>query len=377
MRKMKQLKLLLVANEAKEHILKFHQPTIKMMINEGWVVDVACGGDEKIECCNTQYKLPISRSPLHTKWNKGYRMLKKIIDENHYDIVYCHTSVGALLAQIACKDARQKGTKLIKFAHGTYFYKNAPLLNWLYYPLYKYLSFITDVMITITQEDYQFTSKHFSHAKTYLVDGIGIDTSRFTKEISDNSREIYRRDMNIPQDATVLIYCAELIKNKNQKLLLDSLKEVMKTRPNVYLVLVGIDHIDGKYKEYSKRLSVEDHVRFLGWRNDIAQLYDMADICVASSIREGFGLNIVEAMLCKRPVIATNNSGHASIINDGYNGFLVKLGASNIFADRIIRLTDDVKLRGQFVDNAYKDINKYSSFEILKKLKEIFYKTIK
>lgn len=183
--------------------------------------------------------------------------------------------------------------------------------------------------------------------------------------------------MNIPQDATVLIYCAELIKNKNQKLLLDSLKEVMKTRPNVYLVLVGIDHIDGKYKEYSKRLSIEDHVRFLGWRNDIAQLYNMADVCVASSIREGFGLNIVEAMLCKRPVIATNNSGHASIINDGYNGFLVKLGASNIFADRIIRLTDDVKLREKFVDNAYKDINKYSSFEILKKLKEIFYKTIK
>ncbi len=373
---MKQMKMLLVANEAKEHVLKFHQPTIKMMIDDGWIVDVACGGEERIDCCSTQYKLPISRSPLHTKWNKGYKMLKQIIDKNQYDIVYCHTSVGALLAQLACKDARKKGTKLIKFAHGTYFYKNAPLVNWLYYPLYKYLSFITDVMITITQEDYQFTSKHFSHAKAYLVDGIGIDTSRFINDIPDNNREICRKELNITHDALVLIYCAELIKNKNQKLLLDSLKEVLKTHPNVYLVLVGIDHIGGKYKEYAAKLSVNDHVRFLGWRNDIAQLYNMADICVASSIREGFGLNIVEAMLCRLPVIATYNSGHASIINDGYNGFLVELGSPNIFADRIKRLADDGKLRERFVDNACKDINKYSSYEILKELKEIFYQAV-
>ena len=373
---MKQMKMLLVANEAKEHVLKFHQPTIKMMIDDGWIVDVACGGEERIDCCSTQYKLPISRSPLHTKWNKGYKVLKQIIDKNQYDIVYCHTSVGALLAQLACKDARKKGTKLIKFAHGTYFYKNAPLVNWLYYPLYKYLSFITDVMITITQEDYQFTSKHFSHAKAYLVDGIGIDTSRFINDIPDNNREICRKELNITQDALVLIYCAELIKNKNQKLLLDSLKEVLKTHPNVYLVLVGSDHIGGKYKEYAAKLSVNDHVRFLGWRNDIAQLYNMADICVASSIREGFGLNIVEAMLCRLPVIATYNSGHASIINDGYNGFLVELGSPDIFADRIKRLADDSKLRERFVDNACKDINKYSSYEILKELKEIFYQAV-
>ena len=370
------MKMLLVANEAKEHVLKFHQPTIKMMIEDGWIVDVACGGDDKIDCCSKQFKLPINRSPIHTNWIEGYKSLKQILEENHYDIVYCHTSVGSLLAQLACRKERKKGTKLIKFAHGTYFYKGAPFFNWLYFPLYKYLSTLTDVMITITEEDFQFTKKHFSHAKTYLVDGIGIDSSRFLNSFSTAKRNYYRKEFGIPQDAIVLIYCAELIKNKNQKLLLDSLNEILKKRSNIYLLLAGIDHISKKYEDYAQQLSIKENVRFLGWRNDIADLYNMSDICVASSIREGFGLNIVEAMLCHIPVIATKNSGHASIITDGYNGFLVQLGCPKIFADRILQLSDDINLRNRFIQNAYKDIDKYSSQEILKKLKNIFYQTV-
>ena len=114
----------------------------------------------------------------------------------------------------------------------------------------------------------------------------------------------------------------------------------------------------------------------MGWRNDIAQLYNASDICVASSIREGFGLNLVEAMLCGMPVIATNNSGHASIIKDGYNGSLVELNSPQLFANKIIELSNNVILRENFVKNALKDIDKYSSSSILKELRNIFYTTI-
>lgn len=371
-----QRKILFVANDAKEHIMKFHIPTIKMLINDDWQVDVACGGKDIIGACHHQFTLPISRSPLKTHWLEGYRMLKNIIDKGHYDIVYSHTSVGATLARFAARDARKKGTKHIKFAHGTYFFKNAPLYYWLYYPLYKYFSFVTDVIITITEEDFLFTKKHFSHAKAYLVDGIGVDINRFNKPFSPLDRQKYRRDLNIPSNAICLIYCAELIKNKNQKLLLDALRISLKRIDNLYLLLPGFDHINGKYERYAKQIGVYEHVRFLGWRNDVYNLYKTSDICVASSIREGFGLNLVEAMLCGLPIIATDNSGHASIIEDGINGYLIKLGDSESFADRIILLANNSDLRKKLNASAKAKIDKYSSDTILNKIKTIFYTTI-
>ncbi|MBS6577749.1 glycosyltransferase [Parabacteroides goldsteinii] len=373
---MKEHKILFVANEAKEHIMKFHQPTMQMMLSEGWIVDVACGGKVNIPYCDNQYELPICRSPFHSKLYKGYKQLKNIVDNGDYDIVYCHTTVGVILARLAARYARKKGTKVINFAHGTYFYKSAPLTNWLYYPLYKYLSTVTDVIITITQEDFDFTKKHFSHAKTFFVNGIGVDTERFKCKLSHTQRVEYRNQLNIPIEATVLIYCAELIQNKNQKLLIDSLNMALRKKSKIYLLLVGIDHNNGEYEKYAKSLGVNSHVRFLGWRNDIAQLYNASDICVASSIREGFGLNLVEAMLCGMPVIATNNSGHASIIKEGYNGSLVELNSPQLFANKIIELSNNVILRENFVKNALKDIDKYSSSSILKELRNIFYTTI-
>lgn len=364
--------MLLVANVAKEHVNKFHIPTIKMLLGRGWQVDVACRMDEEINACTNNYDLPISRSPFHTKWIKAYKTLRQIIENGEYDIVYCHTSVGATLARLASKKARKGNTKVIKFAHGTYFYKHAPWYNWLYYPLYKYLAKLTDVIITITDEDFQFSKRHFKPAAIYKVNGIGIDLSRFDKEIPPESKVKLRKDLLLPQDATVLIYCAELIKNKNQQLLIKALKKVLESKNDVYLVLVGPDHYNGKYQKMAWDLEVADHVRFLGWRKDIPELYKMADICVASSIREGFGLNIVEAMYCGLPIVASNNSGHNSIIRDGENGFLIELGDHITFSERILQLSYDTDLKKRITDSASQLVQQYGSEEIVKNLYNIF-----
>ena len=223
-------KILLVANVAMEHVLKFHQPSIKMLTETGWQVDVACGGEDPIPNCHERIFLPIDRSPFRTHFIKGIKQLKKIIAARNYDIVYCHTSVGGIVGRMAAKSARKKGTRVIKFAHGSYFYKGAPLWNWIYFPIYKVLSWVTDAIITITQEDFEFSQRHFSHAKIYYVPGIGIDPSRFMITDRQAVRRKYREEFNIPYDAIVLIYVAELIKNKNQQLLLNALSLLLKAR---------------------------------------------------------------------------------------------------------------------------------------------------
>ena len=128
---------------------------------------------------------------------------------------------------------------------------------------------------------------------------------------------------------------------------------------------------DFDFAKYAEELNIENHVRYLGWRNDIRNLYYMSDICTASSIREGFGLNIAEAMLCSTPVIATKNRGHNTIIKDGHNGYLINQGDENAFAEKILSLINNEKKREMLISNASRDAEKYTTDVVLKDLYNI------
>ena len=81
--------------------------------------------------------------------------LQKIIEENDYKIIHCHTPMGGVLSRLAAIRARKNGTKVIYTAHGFHFCNGAPVLNWLlYYPIERLLASQTDCLITINNEDY-------------------------------------------------------------------------------------------------------------------------------------------------------------------------------------------------------------------------------
>lgn len=373
-----QPRILLVANVTKEHVLKFHVPTIKKLVENGWYVDVASGGKEDVPFCNRHIILPIDRSPFKGNIFSGIRILKKEIAKNNYDIIYCHTEVGGLVGRLAARSFRKKGVKVVKLDHGFYFYKGASWLTWvIHFTIDKLLSKMTDTFITINKEDYDLASEKFGYCKNYIINGIGVDPTRFVIENREEIRSEYRNKLNIPHNAIVLIYLAELIKNKNQTFLMDTLKKVLEKRKDVYLVLAGIDHTDKKFERYASSIGVRDNIRFLGWRSDVNNLYAMSDICTASSIREGFGLNLVEAMYCGVPIIASNNRGHATIIRNGENGYLVEKQDIDTFASRILSLVNDTNLRQRFIEIADQEKSKYSSEKVTTHLIEILQNELK
>ena len=100
--------------------------------------------------------------------------------------------------------------------------------------------------------------------------------------------------------------------------------------------MFGPDHYNGKLQKYVKQLGIQNNVIFTGWRSDIGAILYASDICVASSIHEGFGLNLVESMACGLPVVAFDNRGHREIVKDGFNGYLIPQGNIKMFAERVI-----------------------------------------
>lgn len=362
-------KILFVANVGKEHILKFHVPTMQVFKENGWQVDVACAGDDPIPFCDTRYPVSWKRSPFTLKTLTGIREIRAITTKTHYDVVYCHTPVGGLVARLGTKKARKRGTKVIYFAHGFHFFEGAPLINWLcYFPVEMWLAHHTDVLFTLNHEDYERASALLHpRGDIVLTDGVGIDFTRLQVADKEAVRRSYREQLGIPQDAPCLMYIAELNKNKNQRMLVDAVCMLRHTHPHTVLVLVGPENDGGELRRYIEEHALSDAVRLLGWRQDIGELLHSADICVASSIREGLPVNLLEAMYCGLPVVASHNRGHDTVITHGENGFLIERGNAGSMAEHIAALLNDPQLYQRF---AASDVSQYEDRLIAKDLYE-------
>lgn len=366
-------KILFVATVA-EHFYYFHLPCFKFFKEMGWQVDVACHGDRELPYCDNRYKISIERSPADKRNLQAYRELKRIIKENHYDIVHCHTPMGGILARLAARSERKRGTKVIYTAHGFHFYKGAPKLNWaVYYPIELIMSSITDCLITINDEDYLFAKKHLLAKETVKVNGVGYNSDRFYK-ISSDEKKILRKEKGYSEDEKLLIYVAEMNANKNQGMLLLALRELLKKEENVRLLIVGADNFGGKYIELAKKLGIAERVDFLGHRDDACDLVHISDIAVGSSLREGLPVNVMEALACSLPVILSDNRGHRALCKNGYNGYVVMPNDYEAMAQKTLSLLTDGKLYSEMSENAAEFVKPYAKENVIVELKEIYEK---
>ena len=156
----------------------------------------------------------------------------------------------------------------------------------------------------MNMEDYELAKKYKLYKdELHLIDGIGISDKRFYIPSTEESAKI-RDSMGIEVNEIVFTYAAEFSKRKNQKLLIRAFSKC--GFDNGLLLLAG----DGSELDYCKNLAVklkiENKVRFLGFVEDIPRLYSASDIIVSTSLSEGMPFNILEAMGCGLPVIASN-----------------------------------------------------------------------
>jgi glycosyltransferase EpsD len=359
------------------HFSAFHLPYLKWFKEQGWDVHVAASGTLELPFVDEKFNLPIQRSPFHRRNIDAYKQLKEIIDRNGYQLIHCHTPMGGVLARLAARAARKIGTKVIYTAHGFHFCKGAPIPNWMvYYPIERILSYFTDCLITINEEDYRIATSHQFKAKQIEhVHGVGVDTERYSP-VSNFHKEVLRAEHRYENDAFLMFYAAEFNVNKNQQLLIKSVSLVKEEVPKAKLLLAGEGSLLEECKELARSLGVEHMVDFLGFRKDIESLLKMSNIVVASSKREGLPVNIMEAMACGLPIIALKNRGHCELVKEDRNGWIVSNQPDEL-AKKVAELAKNQELQKQMGEQSRKImLDSFSLNRVLVEKKELYVKVM-
>ena len=375
---MQKKKVLFVATVVKTHMMQFHIPYLKMFQEMGWETAVASKNDYEnpedcvIPYCDTYYDIPFARLPWKLSNIRSYKMLKRIIDEGNYDIIHCHTPVGAMIARLAALSARKKGTKVIYTAHGFHFFKGAPLLNWLlFYPAEWLLAPVTDVLITINKEDHARALKHLCAKRIEYVPGVGIKTEKFWDLAIQ--RDAKRQSLGYGEKDFLLLTVAEMTANKNHITILKALA-LLKDREefrNMHYLICGRGEMWASLEESAKELGISDHVNFLGYRTDAPELYKASDLFLFVTLREGLSVALMEAMSSGMPIVCAKIRGNTDLIDDGVSGVFSE-NSPEAVAEHILDLYRNPQRRKALGQAASEKALLFDEKNVLQQVKDIY-----
>lgn len=330
-------------------ISTFLQHDIQLLQERGYEVHCAADGRNRGNKENEEYFKQIgtvfyqidfsSKNPLSKDNVRAFGQIRKLLKENKYDVIHCHTPIpGVIVRIVAIKDRMMKRTKVIYTTHGFYFHEGSSKKTWIiYYTIEKIMSALSDGIITINNEDYCNAKKMWCK-RVYHINSVGLNTSKYTDVGID--RNSYRESLGINKDEIMLLAVGELSDRKNHQIVIRAMEKA-KTKNTVFVICGKAVAGRGTYDKLIG-LAREKNVRvlFLGHRDDIPSICHCADIGVMPSTREGFGMAGIEMLAAGVPVISSNVHGIKDYMSNGVNGYMVSPYDENAFADAIDKLAD-------------------------------------
>lgn len=285
------------------------------------------------------YQIPIPRSLLKVGGIiDSYKMVKKMVDENKYKIVHCHSPIGGVICRLACRNARKKyGTKVVYTAHGFHFFKGASKKSWMvFYPVEKFCSRFTDLLITINKEDYDAAQAF--HAKDVVyVPGIGVHTEEFRSVVINRSEK--RAKLGFNDEDFVFMSTGQMSVRKNHEVIIKALSKISDEK--VKYLIVGLGGLDKQLKNLAKELGLQNRVIFAGYRGDVKELLHAVDAYAFPSLQEGLPASLMEAMAVGLPVVCSRIRGNVDLIEDGKGGYIYNPYDVEGFADGMEKIVSE------------------------------------
>ncbi len=299
------------------------------------------------------------------KWPNYFRAIKDIsalVEKEGIDVIHSNMFHANLIARVV---AIFKKVKVVASIHNTYkkVHWNRCLIN-------RFLSKYTSSIVVGSKDvfndvlEFDRVNPDLVHIIPNSVD-IGMSKSNLTKIEA-------RKKICISESQFLIGTVGRLENQKGHEYLLKALSELIISGHNdVRLIIVGYGSLESHLKQFSSDLDLENHVQFLGARNDLGDLYKAMDVYVMPSLWEGLSLAMVSAMAAGLPIISTRVGGAQELLSDN-RGVLVEPGDSGALATEIFRIKESLpiylgiaNLNIEYINNNYSDKKMTLAYEKL------------
>src|SRR5829696_1962180 len=263
----------------------------------------------------------------------GWR-LARLLKQLRPDVVHAHDPHGVAMAALAVSMSTLRSTPpLIASRRVDFHLRNTALSRWKYRQV-NYFVCASEAIRTMLVGD------GIPRARTVTVHE-GIDLDR----VKAAPRAELHKELWLPHDAPLIGNVAALVPHKGQKYLIEAAARLLLDEPDSRVVIAGEGELRGALAQQIRQHHLEKHVILAGFRPDILSLHKAFDVFVMSSVTEGLGTSLLDAMACGRPVVATNVGGIPEVVIDGETGLLVPPRDPGAMAAALARLLADRSLR--------------------------------
>lgn len=328
---------------------------------------------EDIKIVRHPYKIPFSSIPiydlLHFGWLQEFIRKCEVSDaiwsrHPYYcfasckanleiPIIYIQATAFPLLHKYASTE-----TKLInKIYNG--------IRNWEDYHIEKYAMENCSKIVVLSKMRMREIADFYDFSKDkFKVISPGVDLNKFKPRETDKK---LLEELKLPEDAKIILCVGRVRAEKNISMLIDAVAEVRSD--DLYLVIAGDGPQRIEFEEKVKKMSINERVRFTGYRNDIERFYSIADVFVLPSKYEGFGHVYLEAMASGVPCIALKSDypeiivASEEIIVNGKTGYCADPYSLDNLAEKIEEIISNYELRSRMGHESREICEKKYSWE--------------
>ena len=282
----------------------------------------------------------------------------RLLKDQKYDIIHTHVSghLYVLLVGLVCK------LRKIKHIHTTH----CPWTNAFRPKILQPFLFLNDVflnklsfsmidkVIALSGWELPILKKYIKDTKKIKVIPNGVDKILFKKVVNNKFKKKYKKNKKL------VLFFGRLNPTKGPEKLAQAAIEISKIRKDIDFLWVGPD--EGKAEEVKKMIKNHKNMKFIGpikGKQNIAEMYQSADVYVLPSYREGLPLTLFEAFASRLPVVASPVNGIPYAM-DETNGIFVKYGDISNLKKAILKILDNKKLAKKYSKNNFKKAQEYT-----------------
>jgi len=315
-----------------------------------------CPTETKLADIATSKKYNVHTLPLESEYSRSWiKKIKQVIKDEKIDFILIHNSTAHTLCVIASLLSIKK-TPMVFFRTLIKNIATNPLRKWKYN--YKHIV----KLICVSQAVIDILKPSIKDHSRFSIVGSATNLDDF-KHTSKSYK--LHDELGLSHKTQIIANISAFVSFKDHFTFVKTANILKDKLPNAKFLLIGTGNMEDEIKAFTKKLRLENHILFLGFRNDISEIFADFDLFLFTSKLEPTGGVLLEAYASHVPIVATNAAGIPEVVNHNETGLLCEKENPEAFAEAALTILENNTLREKFIKNGYQHLKNNFTKEVI------------